>query len=402
MHDWRNWAGNVECRPARVETPTSEEDVAGIIRRGAGVIRVAGTGHSFTPLCATDGALISLDGMQGVIAGDLNAREAVIWAGTKISRLGDPLRAAGLALENQGDIDYQALAGAIATGTHGTGVHFGSLSSQVTALDLILASGERITCSASVEPALFKAAQLSLGLLGVITRIHLRVLPAYRLHERTWTASFEETMEQLEDLVSANEHFEFFWLPKFDTSAMKALNSTDAEPYGNEEPDGADTAGTIERYTRPERVDWSYKIFPSERTVKFVEMEFAVPIANGPDCFRELRRLMREKHPEVSWPIEYRTLRRDDILLSPAYERDSVTLSLHQSNDLPYEHFFADAEAVFRNHGGRPHWGKLHGYTTAELRALYPQWDCFQEQRERVDPHGRFLNPYLRRLMLGA
>ncbi|MGH2389095.1 MAG: D-arabinono-1,4-lactone oxidase, partial [Chloroflexota bacterium] len=320
MYGWRNWAGNVACRPARIETPASEEELAGIIRRGSGGIRVTGSGHSFTPLCPTDDTLISLDGMQGVIVGDLNASEAVIWAGTKISRLGDPLRAEGLALENQGDIDCQVLAGAIATGTHGTGIRYGSLSSQVTGLDLLLASGERLTCSPSVEPALFKAAQLSLGLLGVITRIRMRVLPAYRLHERTWTASFEETMEQLEDLVSANEHFEFFWLPKFDTSAMKALNTTDVEPYGGEEPSGSDTAGTIERYTRPERVDWSYRIYASERAVKFVEMEFAVPIANGPDCFRELRQLMREKHPEVSWPIEYRTLRGDDILLSPAYE----------------------------------------------------------------------------------
>ncbi len=401
MYDWRNWAENVECRPARLETPTSEEELAGIIRRGSGGIRVAGSGHSFTPLCATDDTLISLDGMQGVISGDPSAREAVIWAGTKISRLGDMLRAEGLALENQGDVDYQALAGAIATGTHGTGIRLGSLSSQVTGLDLLLASGERITCSESVEPALFKAAQLSLGLLGVITRIHLRVRPAYRLHERTWAASFEETMARMEDHVSANEHFEFFWLPKFDASAMKALNTTEAAPYGGEEPAGSDIAGTIERYTRPERVDWSYRIYASERVVKFVEMEFAVPIANGPDCFRELRQLMREKHSEVSWPIEYRTLRGDDILLSPAYERDSVTLSLHQSNDLPYEDFFADAEAVFRNHGGRPHWAKLHNHTMTELRTLYPQWDRFQEQRERVDPDGRFLNPYLRRLMLG-
>ncbi len=401
MHGWRNWAGNVECRPARIEMPTSEAELAATLRRADGAIRVAGSGHSFTPLCATDDILVSMDGMQGVISSDLSTREAVIWAGTKISRLGDMLRAVGLALENQGDVDYQALAGAIATGTHGTGIRFGSLSSQVVGLELLLASGECISCSAGVEPTLFKAAQLSLGLLGVITRIRMGVQPAYRLHERTWVASFEETMAQVEDQVSANEHFEFFWLPRFDSSVMKALNTTDAEAGGDEVSAMSAPAGTIERYTRPERIDWSYRIYASERAVKFVEMEFAVPLAHGPDCFRELRRLMREKHPDVIWPIEYRTLRRDDIFLSPAYERDSVTLSLHQSNDLPYQPFFADAEAVFRNQGGRPHWAKLHNHTTAELRALYPLWDRFQEQRERVDPQGRFLNSYLRRLMLG-
>ena len=261
MNGWKNWAGNVECRPTRLETPTREAELVEIIRGAAGAVRVAGTGHSFTPLCAVDDTLISLDGLQGVISGDLSAREAVIWAGTKISRLGDPLRAAGLALANQGDVDYQALAGAISTGTHGTGIHFGSLSSQVAGLEILLASGERITCSETVEPAtLFKAAQLSLGLLGVITRIRMRLRPAYRLHERTWVATFEETMVQLEEQVRGNEHFEFFWLPRFDASAMKALNTTDADIGGAEEPTvAAPVLGSIERYTQPERVDWSYK-----------------------------------------------------------------------------------------------------------------------------------------------
>jgi FAD/FMN-containing dehydrogenase len=401
-HTWRNWSGIVECRPRHVESPDSVDVLAAIVRRAVdegGPIRVAGTGHSFTPLCATDGTLISLDGMQGVISTSLDAREATIWAGTKISGLGDMLRAGGVALENQGDVDYQALAGAVSTGTHGTGTAFGSLSSFVTGLDLLIASGERVICSANVEPALFKAAQLSLGLFGVVTAITMRVVPAFRLHERTWIASFEETMRQLDERVARNEHFEFFWLPMYDASAMKTLNTTDAEPGGEEDPDVAARAGTVERYTRPERVDWSYRIFASERTLRFVEMEFAVPIASGPACFRELRQLMLEKHRDVHWPIEYRTQRQDDLYISPAYMRDSVTLSLHQANDLPYQRFFADAEAVFRNHGGRPHWAKLHTHTADELAALYPMWDQFREQRARVDPRGRFLNPYLRRLM---
>jgi FAD/FMN-containing dehydrogenase len=233
----------------------------------------------------------------------------------------------------------------------------------------------------------------------VIATITMRLVPAFRLHERTWVASFEETIDQLDEQVGSNEHFEFFWLPRYDASAMKALNTTDAEPGGDDDPDAAARAGTVERYTRPERVDWSYRIFASERVLRFVEMEFAVPIARGPECFRELRLLMLEKHPDVSWPIEYRTQRQDDLYLSPAYMRNSVTLSLHQSNDLPYQRFFADAEAVFRNHGGRPHWAKLHTHTAAELRALYPMWDQFRDQRARVDPQGRFLNPYLRELM---
>jgi FAD/FMN-containing dehydrogenase len=147
-------------------------------------------------------------------------------------------------------------------------------------------------------------------------------------------------------------------------------------------------------------VDWSYAIFPSERTTPFVEMEFAVPLRQGPDCFREIRQLIREKHPLATWAVEYRTLRGDDLYLSPSYQRDSVTISVHEAADRPYRAFFDDAEAVFRNHGGRPHWGKLHTHRADELRGLYPMWDRFQRVREQVDPDGRFLNDYLRGLMI--
>jgi FAD/FMN-containing dehydrogenase len=402
MHAWRNWAGNVECRPRHIETPSSEDDLVSLVcrtERAGGSLRVAGSGHSFTPLCSTEGTLVSLEGLSGVVEANRAACEATIWGGTTIARLGEPLLAAGLALENQGDIDYQALAGAISTGTHGTGLGFGSLSSCATELRLILASGEPVTCSATSEPDLFKAAQLSLGLLGVISQIRMRLLPAYRLHERTWIASFEETMEQLDELIGTNEHFEFFWLPEHDASAMKALNSTTAEPSG-EEPAPPAPPGTLERYTHPERVDWSYRIYPSERIHQFVEMEFAVPLADGPDCFREIRQLIRTRHPWVTWAVEYRTQRADDLYLSPAYQRDSVTISVHERPDRPYRAYFDDCEAIFLNHGGRPHWGKLHSRTARDLRAHYPMWDRFQAVRERIDPRGRFLNPYLRRLML--
>src|SRR5689334_16840924 len=232
MPMWTNWAGNTACQPRHIATPRSEEEVVALVRQddGGRSLRVAGAGHSFTPLCATDGTLVSLDGLQGLVAADPASCEATVWAGTKISQLGEPLRAAGLALDNQGDVDYQALAGAVATGTHGTGITHGSLSSCVTRLRLVLASGEIVTCSATSDPELFRAAQVSLGQLGIFTQITMQMAPAYRLHERTWVASFEETMDQLDELVRANDHFEFFWLPRQDAAALKALNRTAAEP----------------------------------------------------------------------------------------------------------------------------------------------------------------------------
>lgn len=409
---WTNWSGSVHCTPQGIHFPKSEAEVVSLVnqaRRTGAHIRVAGTGHSFTPLCASAEMLISLDGLQGVIQ-QTRENEVVVWAGTKLHQLGDPLWTMGLALENMGDIDRQALAGAISTGTHGTGQTLGSISTQVVGIRLVLASGDMIECSPTVKPEIFKAAQVSLGALGIITQITLRLLPAYQLHERTWVASFEECLAQLDELIQTNRHFEFFWAPSEDACAMKALNPV---PVGSAPPPlqlversangetskgGVILTGRLPRYIADDRLERSYRIFPSERNLKFNEIEFAVPAVSGPDCLCEIRQLMQTKYPEVIWPLEYRTLAADDIYLSPAYQRPTVTLSVHQAAELPYQPFFADVEAIFRNHHGRPHWGKIHTHTVHELSILYPMWGRFQAVRQALDPADCWMNPFLERI----
>lgn len=399
---WSNWSGGVTCQPLIMAAPTSEAAVVDLVRRareGGLVVRVAGTGHSFVPLCATDGVLISLDGLQGIVAADRGGLAATVWAGTKLHQLGEPLVGHGLAMENLGDIDRQSVAGAISTGTHGTGPGLGNISTQVARLRLILASGEIVECSPELEPELFSAARVSLGVLGILSQVTLRALPAYYLHERTWIAPFEACMDDLDNLIGRTRHFEFFWSPQEDACAMKALHPADPEQSAAPVP-MPEAEGRLVRYVKPERIDWSYRILPSERNLKFNEMEFAVPAEHGPACMREIRGLMLDRHPDVIWPVEYRTLRADDIPLSPACGRATVTISIHQDAALPYRAFFADAEAIFRHYRGRPHWGKVHWHTARDLRGLYPLWDEFQAVRERVDPVGRFLNPYLRNLLI--
>ena len=407
---WTNWAGHISCLPHTLSTPRSEAELVALIgdaRRAHAQIRVVGSGHSFVPLCATDGLLLSLDGLQGVIATDAASQQATVWAGSKIWQLGDPLWNAGLAMANLGDIDRQSIAGAISTGTHGTGPTLGNISTQVVALRLVIASGEVVNCSAQQEPELFKAAQVSLGALGVITQVTLQLLPAYPLHEQTWVADFADCTAHLDELIANNRHFEFFWSPGEDACAMKALNPPIILEDGQRVPPrqnlerglGGEARGRLARYLHSPRTDRSYRIFPSERNLKFNEMEFALPAAHGPDCLRELRQLMQQKHRDVLWPIEYRTLAADDLWLSPAYNRAAVTISIHQAAELLYQDFFGDAEAIFRNHHGRPHWGKMHTHSARDLAALYPQWEHFQTMRTQVDPTGLFLNDYLRTMM---
>ncbi len=394
---WTNWSGGVICTPQTILTPQNEDEVVALVKQASAThacVRVAGSGHSFVPLCASDNILLSLDLLQGVVAVNSDARQATVWAGTKIHQLGDPLWALGLAMENMGDIDRQSIAGAISTGTHGTGPTLGSISTQVIGLRLAIASGEILECSPTVEPEIFKAAQVGLGALGIITQVTLRLLPAYQLHERTWVTPFDECVAQLDQQIQANRHFEFFWVPSEDVCAMKALNPTQAEQLPTT-PAQPNVTGRLTRYVRAEQLDRSYRVFPSERNLKFNETEFAVPAPNGPACLREIRDLMQTKHCDVLWPIEYRTLAADDIDLSPAYGRATVTISVHQATELPYQRFFADVEAIFRNHQGRPHWGKIHTHTASTLRPLYPRWDKFQTVRMRLDPQGIFMNAYL-------
>lgn len=368
--------------------PTDELQVVEIVRRAheAGQrIRVVGTGHSFVPLCATDEILISLDELQGVESTDRDAREATICGGTKIHALGDPLRDAGLALENQGDIDRQSICGAVSTGTHGTGRTLGSFSTQVVGARIVTASCEVVDCTPTAMPDVFPAVQLSLGALGVISAVRLRTKPAYRVHEKLAQVPISDCLARLHEQIEANRHFEFFWYPQTDLAHTKTLNPTDRAP--DELPD-----------IEGERIDDSAHIFPSVREVKFNEIEYSLPFAHGPDCFREIRELMRSEYPNVTWPVEYRTQAADEIYLSPAFGRETVAISVHQAAELPCRDFFADAERIFRAYDGRPHWGKMHNLSAAQLRELYPQWDDFQAARRKLDPEGRFLNGYLRRL----
>ena len=282
--------------------------------------------------------------MRGVESIDTDRRQATVLGGTKLYHLGKPLRQAGLAMRNLPDIDRQAVAGAIATATHGTGPDLGNLSTHVVGLELVNGNGDIVECSLAERPDLLAAARVSLGALGIMTRITLQLEPTYRLHERSWRASYDECFSELASNIANNEHFEFFWVSGLDACLMKTLNKTDVE-------------GDLEE-SNPETLEgqsighWD-EIYPSDRNTLFNEIEYSVPAEQGPECLAELRSLMLGKHKAVTWPLEYRTVQADDIPLSPHQGRPSVTISAHEPAEKSYPGFFQDVEAVFRNHQGR-------------------------------------------------
>ena len=386
--EWASWGGTVRCTPRRIESPASEDALANAIRRARddGMrVRVFGTGHSSMPLVATDDVLVSLDALAGMMSADPARRRAWVWAGTRLTALGGPLRDRGLAMENLGDVDVQSLGGALGTGTHGTGHTMGNLSSRVGALRLVDAQGQIRECARDRDPDPFQAARVSIGSLGIFSRAELDLLPAYRLHERVWRSDIDVCLGELDRHIRENRHFEFFWFPQAGFAEMKTLNPTRAEP--DPLPD-----------VKGERIGWSADIIPSVREIKFHEMEYAVPAEDGPTCFARVRERLRERHPDVAWPVEYRTVAADDAWLSPAYGRATVTISVHEDVRRDYRAAFHDVEPIFWEHGGRPHWGKLHQLRAPELAKLYPMWDRFCSLRRSIDPHGLFSNDHLREL----
>lgn len=387
-HEWTNWSGSVTCQPAESVAPRSEDELLDAVCRAAAAsqtVRLVGTGHSFVPLCATDGCLISLDELQGTESTDAQAHSATILAGTKIHAIGEPLLEAGFSLANQGDIDKQSIAGAISTGTHGTGRDLGSISTQMIGARIVTADGTIRELSQEETSEEMRALRVSLGALGILSAVRLRVEPAYRLHERLWQVPIAQCLDELDEQIASNRHFEFFWYPATDLAHMKSLNPTDEPPDDLPDREG-------------ERIDHSARIFPSERNNRFNECEYAIPAEHGPECFAEIRRLMQDKHSDVTWPVEYRTVAADDSYLSPNYGRATVTLSIHQANTLPHQEFFQDAQEIFLRHEGRPHWGKMHRLRSDDLRELYPEWDRFHEIRRQFDPEGRFMNEHLVRI----
>ena len=230
---WQNWAGNQAAAPQRVITPRSAEEVAEAVTLATldGLtVRMTGSGHSFTPVAVTTGVMLRPGGLRAIRAVDEDAGKVTVEAGCLLRDLNEQLHARGLALANMGDIQEQTVAGAIQTGTHGTGRDLGGIATQVTALELVLADGSIVTCSADHAPGLFQAARIGLGALGVLTAVTFRVVPAFLLTAREEPMSWAEVIARLDELASGNEHFEFYWFPHTDGCLTKRNNRSDGPP----------------------------------------------------------------------------------------------------------------------------------------------------------------------------
>ncbi|MEU6626019.1 D-arabinono-1,4-lactone oxidase [Streptomyces litmocidini] len=425
---WTNWAGDETCRPIRTLQPRSVDELADATSGAAAAgqtVRVVGAGHSFGDQVCTDGLLLNLDRLSGLQHVDTEAGLVTVGAGTRLSDLNVQLARHGLALPNLGDIDRQSIAGAMSTGTHGTGRKLGNLATQIEALDLVLADGTKLSCT-NAEPEVLRAARVSLGALGVITSYTLRVVPAFALRAESRSMRLAETLGRLDELVDTNDHFEFFLFPHTDTALVKVNNRTDeavrppralaqgiAEFAENGVFEAVCRAGrrfpsriprlnrVVTRLMAPsEYVDQSHRVFASRRSVRFTEMEWALPRAACAEVLQEILRVIDRDRLDVGFPIEVRFVAADELShLSPAYGRETAYLAVHMYQGMAWEPYFRAVQDIALAFEGRPHWGKRHLMEADELAARYPAWDRFQAVRSRLDPQGTFTNAHLRRVL---
>ena len=429
---WQNWAGTASADPVRRAWPRSVEEIGQAIAAAAKdglTVRALGSGHSFTPAAATSGVALDLSVWAGITGADLDSGLVTVRSGTTIRELNAALAALGLAMANLGDIDAQTVSGAISTGTHGTGAGLGGIATQVAGLELVLADGSVVSCSAEENPDLFGAARVSVGALGVLSAVTLQCVPAFTLAADERPMPLSEVLGRFGEFAAGNDHFEFYWFPYGKNALVKRNNRISAAP-GDARP----TAGPMPKWRRfleyevmenaafgalcrtgravPRTIKPlnrlaaatlskrsysapSHEVFVTPRRVRFVESEYAVPRESLLDVLAELRAGVTRLADPVMFPVEVRVAAADDIWLSTAYGRDSAYVAIHQYVGLPYEDYFRLFESIAASAGGRPHWGKLHTRDAAYLSSVYPRFADFVAVRDALDPARRFANPYL-------
>ena len=428
MPRWTNWAGEQTCEPAAIETPATLGELSETVARATAAgrrVRVSASGHSFTDCALTDGVMIRLDRLARPLDFDSESGLFKVEGGVVLRDVNRMLDERGVAFENLGDIDRQTVAGSISTGTHGTGERFQNVSAQVASLELVAADGSVLTVDDS-EPDLLRAARVAIGALGVIYSVTLRTVPAYTINRVDSPRPLGETLESLDELNAGTDHFEFYVFPHTDIALCRESRRTDEPPVPRnrarvyaeevviENGIGQLFAAAMRRFPsrapwlagiasrnigRSTKVDASYKVFASERRIKFTEMEYGLPREHAREMIERVLELAQRPELGVGWPIEVRFVAPDDTFLSPSHERDTCYVAVHQDRSLDWGPYFRGVEAIAREFDGRPHWGKRHFRTAPDLKPLYPRWDDFRAARSRLDPGGTFANDYTDRVL---
>jgi L-gulonolactone oxidase len=399
------------------------------------VVRAVGVGHSPSDLACTSGYMLRTTKLNRLLEVNVEKRYVVVEAGITLDTLHVELAKHGLAMINVGAISDQTLGGVITTATHGTGFHYGVISTHVIALSLLLADGSRVSCSRDDRHDLFIASICGLGSTGLILTVTLQVEPAFRLRETQLSITFHECIRDIDALARAAQHVRIWWFPAADIMRVSSADRT-LEPkrravswfwdsffgfhvlqflffWGRYLLDLNVFATNLAAWLIKDPVvtiDDSYQIFNTDVRYPQHTTEWAIPYANAQACLQDLHAWLAREFADPNglrphFPIEIRFSESDDIWLSPSNGQQTCWIGIVQYKpyglEVPFRELFERFETILLRHGGRPHWAKAHRLRPDALRALYPRFDDFVRVLQTVDPHGMFRNEYVQRHIFG-
>ncbi|TIO74813.1 MAG: FAD-binding protein [Mesorhizobium sp.] len=414
---WSNWSGFVKAAPKLIAAPADAGELAELVRMAPGPLRVAGAGHSFTPLVQSDGTIVSLEKIEGLVSHDAAANRARVRAGTRLGALMHILQGIGQGLPNMGDIDKQAIGGALGTATHGSGPTLGAYHTQLETVQFVDGQGKLREYSRAGDQDMIQAVGVALGAFGVLTEVTMNNAPTYRLRRRKWVLPIGDMLRDFETMMAGHRSAEFYYIPfsgyaQFIASDLSEQPTT-ARPTEDDE-EGLATLrklrtvlrwlpslrralikGAVKKVPSEDYVqDW-FNVYVSDRRTRFNEMEYHLPYEDGPKALAEIIELTEKHFPEVYFPMEIRSVAPDEFWLSPFHKRLTCSIAIHHDAANDPLAFMRAAEPIFLKYGGRPHWGKMHSLKAADFKKLYPRWDDAMAVRRDIDPENRFVSPYM-------
>ncbi|MBK5306978.1 MAG: FAD-binding protein [Frankiaceae bacterium] len=420
-----NWARTETSTPSEWSRPTTEGEVAHAVdrARAAGTsVRVIGAGHSWSRIAVPEAVAMSLDAMAGDVRVDDARQTVTVPGGMRLRDLSAHLLRSGLSLPIVGSIQAQTVAGAIATGTHGSSLTHGNLSSLVTAVRVVAGTGEVVDIGRDDER--LNALRVHLGALGVVTRVTLRVRAAGRLHQLIEHLPVEAVPDALPEIAASAEYVKVWWLAH--ASSAQVIRYTRTDDPVTRRPAAATsrwidervmhrsvfpalvrlqhrrpavTAGINERLSRmylgaASQIGQDALMLNTPMPMRHRETEAAVPMGTAPEAVRRVLDLFQGGRPAVSFPLEIRFVRGDDAWMSPASVQDrgadTCQIGAYSTDGPDCTSYFDAFWRVMRPLGARPHWGKELDHTADELRPLYCHMDRFTALRDQLDPQRVF------------
>ncbi len=414
--------------PAHIARPVNVEDIQSEVLRCAEDgerLRVAGGGTAANALWRTDENLLTLDHFVGIESADLERGRVWVRAGTRLGALAESLAVNNLALPMDGWPAGATIGGAVSVGAHGSGPTLCNLSAHVTAVGLITADGVLRRVTADNDPALFGAARLSLGALGVVSHVELECDLARPMRVRRFKSALEDTLARLPELRTHAAQLSFEWFPGTGVTRIRTAMATEASPR-------SETNSAIGREWLMRNAGHWMLAHASDRAPRFAHraqrlalqllpeserieaapapaaqallrqaelLEYQLAVDDLGDALQQLEHLLKALNLRGYLALEVGFIAADDIWLSPAFGRDSAFVRLKRFRGIEQDSIAKTFADVMERHDARPHWGSPHGQDASALAGLYPRWQDFIDLRARLDPRGVFLNDYLSRLL---